>query len=231
MEKDKEFTPILCIKKCKILTNKEDEIKLLEKGDLFYIYIPSSSTYLITLNNFRYSITKEIPIMRQKTNFHYILPSSEPTTNFAILLPVEASFELVKTLDSLLMEHAEFSYLEIEPKLLTAGDIYAPKQGFKEGKGGLVGMITGGGKAVKNTLKLGADTVVVAVQKGGAVLKGSLIKPNKQPLYICKEAKDSVGFIHDQTYLALGLSQEIVYIYIYIYSLEESLRQEGQLGS
>jgi spartin len=106
-------TVILEIPNTKLFHIDSKKSTLLNTGTLSLLYIPEESLYILSLESFAYSLSKQIPIMKDSLN-HIVIPDVEGF--YGLVFPTDVSSDSLKLLEAALSDQCDFN-LSSEPKI------------------------------------------------------------------------------------------------------------------
>ena len=106
-------TVILEIPNTKLFHIDSKKSTLLNTGTLSLLHIPEESLYILSLESFAYSLSKQIPIMKDSLN-HIVIPDVEGF--YGLVFPTDVNSDSLKLLEAALSDQCDFN-LSSEPKI------------------------------------------------------------------------------------------------------------------
>jgi len=109
MESQQSLNIVLRIPNSEIYLVQNEEIHSLVKGTMNLVELPAHDSYIISLDDFGYTLSKEIPVMAKKLasgESIYILPNVQG--HFGLKLPVETNPQLISAFEGILKNFGEF---------------------------------------------------------------------------------------------------------------------------
>ena len=91
------------------LINDGERVKL-QSGPLQLLYFDSMSAGCLCMDTFKYTLSKEIPVLRDGSNYHYILPHLNSFYGFIIHPSTDS--DLIDAFESLLAHYSDFGYFQ-----------------------------------------------------------------------------------------------------------------------
>lgn len=106
-------TVVLEIPNTKLFHIDSKKSTLLNTGTLSLLHIPEESLYILSLESFAYSLSKQIPIMKDSLN-HIVIPDVEGF--YGLVFPTDVNSDSLKLLEAALSDQCDFN-LSSEPKI------------------------------------------------------------------------------------------------------------------
>ena len=244
MEKDTiPLEVMLTIPNCSVMEIENGIPKQVDNGILQIVNFQTYQTYCLIVNEFKYSLSKEIPIARNINQWHYILPYLN--CYYAIIIPQTTDKEFIEALEVILAQYSTFSYLTAvpnaekeeekkmegipPPKVLKKGTCLAasaaimtkPDEELTSSEK-IAKYLRKGGDYLKIAIVEGAKLASTGIKKGGDLLTTYVIPQKAEPITISESTKMKILMAKTASGSILSFTkakvQDTYYIYIYIYT-------------
>ncbi len=200
---------MLTIPNCSVMEISGGVTKQVDNGLLQIVNFQTYQTYCLIVNEFKYSLSKEIPIARNINQWHYILPYLN--CYYAIIIPPATDKEFIEALEVILAQYSTFSYLtavpqgreeekKLEggppPKVLKKGTCLAasaeimdkPDEELSSSEK-IAKYLRKGGEYLKVAIVEGAKLASTGIKKGGDLLTTYVIPQKAEPITISESTK------------------------------------------
>ncbi|CAG9312462.1 unnamed protein product [Blepharisma stoltei] len=211
---------LLSVQNTEIYSIVGDQKRLFTTGELRLYRLSDQNLYLLTVGDFRYSLSKEIPVMKGDKR-SYVFPSTEGF--YGIIFPIEVDIEELDVFEIILQDSTEFTKIKDRRNSMpeestsdTEVQVYIEESQEiveKEKKEGKVGKISHyielGGTKIKKGLIRGATFTSKGIVKGGEYLKKK-IKKKPKPTEVSEKSKARIRKMKMASQMVLALSKALV---------------------
>jgi Senescence-associated protein len=212
MEETLQAEVLLLMPNTKLYEIIEENKRMITKGDLKILRIGGESVYLMIVENFSYSLSKDLSVMRSKRD-QYVFPMLNGF--LGIVLDESTSHELLKTFELILSDITDFTlakyrYSVEENKKQQTMDLESAQVAKKSLKLRKLSMlIESGGESIKRGIIRAATFTSKGIKKGEEYLK-TKIKPKSKPLVVSEKQSAAIENLKTVSNAALVLSKAVV---------------------
>ena len=212
MEKNLKANVVVQMKNVRVYEIIDNAKRQLSYGELKVLRLAKERIYLMTVGEFSYSLSKELPVMRS-TRDQYVFPHFNGF--IGILIPDEVDYELLEAFEEILMENTDFTKSKQRltvhdlPRSMTF-DLDAVKVANDRSKARKISMfIESSGEHIKRGIMRAATYTSEKMKKGGDYLKKN-IKPKKNSISLTEKQSAAIEQLKTVSSVALMLSKAIV---------------------